>query len=49
MYMWSLLSNSDKVYIAINGKSLIDLIQRDDLIKLYHIEITWMILFLYAF
>jgi hypothetical protein len=49
MYMWSRLSNSDNVYIAINAKSLIDVIKKDDLIKLCHIEITWMILFLYAF
>jgi hypothetical protein len=49
MYMWSRLSNSDNIYIAINAKYLIAVIQRDDLIKLCHIEMTWVILFLYAF
>jgi len=49
MYLYSRLSDTGNFYIEINVKSLRDVIQRDELIKLGHTRITGMILLLYAF
>ena len=49
MYMWSGLSDTENLYIAINIKTSMDVIQRDELINLCHTPITRVILLLYAF
>jgi len=49
MYMYSRLSDTGNFCIAMNVKPLIDVIQRDELIKLGHTRITRVILLSYAF